>query len=121
MRGGEHQHQQRYELEPAPDRTVELGHVAVCAACAGEGSRLFRPGSPEDRPQLASPEDAAALLVPLLQGLDREHCLLASLDIKHRVLGVTTVSIGSDGHTFMAPREVFRDALAHGGGCPGFG
>jgi DNA repair protein RadC len=50
----------------------------------------------------------------MLQGLDREHCLLTSVDIKHRVLAVTTVSIGSDGHTFMAPREIFRDALAHG-------
>lgn len=103
----------RYETTAGP-LVASLGEVATCAACAGEESRLFRPGSPEDRPQLRTPEDAAALLVPRLVGLDREHCLLASLDQRHRLVAVTTVSIGSHDHTFMSPREVFRDALTHG-------
>jgi DNA repair protein RadC len=36
------------------------------------------------------------------------------LDTKHRLLEVATVSVGSVDHTFMSPREVFRDALLRG-------
>jgi DNA repair protein RadC len=64
-----------------------------------------------DRPEVTSPEAAAELLVPPLRGRDRERCLAALLDTKHRLLEVVTISVGSIDHTFMAPREVFRDAL----------
>jgi DNA repair protein RadC len=77
-------------------------------------SLVFRPGPPAQRQQIASPEDAALLVVPLLEGRDRERCLLVTVDTRHRLLGVATVSVGTVDHTFMAPREVFRDALAAG-------
>jgi DNA repair protein RadC len=64
-----------------------------------------------ERPEVISPEAAADLLVPPLHGRDRERCVVALLDTKHRLLEVATVSVGSIDHTFMAPREVFRDAL----------
>lgn len=86
----------------------------VCPHCAGEGVRLYRPGAPEDRPEITSPEAAAEVLLPVLDGLDREHCLTLNLDTKHRLVATTTVSVGSVDHTFMSPREVFRDALLHG-------
>ncbi len=66
---------------------------------------------PQDRPSITSPEAAARVLVPPLTGVDRERCLAALLDTKHRLLDVVVVSIGSIDHTFMSPREVFRDAL----------
>jgi DNA repair protein RadC len=72
------------------------------------------PEPPEQRPQITCPEDALALVAPLLRGSDREQCLLVALDVKHRLLALTTVSVGTVDHTFMAPREVFRDALARG-------
>lgn len=49
----------------------------------------------------------------MLKGLDREHCLAVAPDTKHRLLAVTTVSIGSVDHTFMSPSEIYRDALLH--------
>lgn len=67
-----------------------------------------------DRQQVTCPEDAAEVALPILAGLDREGCVLVSLDTKHRVLGVDLVSIGSADHTFMAPREVYRTALLRG-------
>lgn len=85
-----------------------------CPHCAGEQARFYRPGAPEDRPEITSPEAAAELLVPMLEGLDREHCITLNLDTKHRLIATTTVSIGSIDHTFMSPREIFRDALLHG-------
>ena len=92
----------------------DTGEPPVCPHCAGEGARLYRPGAPEDRPEITSPEAAADVLLPVLDGLDREHCLTLNLDTKHRLVATTTVSVGSVDHTFMSPREVFRDALLHG-------
>lgn len=75
----------------------------VCPACAAPPE--------DDRPVITSPEAAAAVLVPRLSGRDREACIALLLDTRHRLLEVETVSIGSIDHTFMSPREVFRDAL----------
>jgi DNA repair protein RadC len=78
-----------------------------CGAC---DRVVYRPGR-TDRTEVTSPEAAAGLLVPPLAEADRERCVAALLDTKHRLIEVVVVSIGSLDHTFMAPREVFRDAL----------
>ena len=78
------------------------------------GWMLHSAAAPHERPQISSPDAAVALIGPQLRGADRELCLLAALDTKHRVLGLCTVSVGTCDHTFMAPREVFRDALLAG-------
>ena len=65
----------------------------------------------DERPAITSPEAAADQVNPMLDGLDRERCVALFLDTKHRLLEMATVSIGSIDHTFMSPREVFRDAL----------
>lgn len=88
--------------------------LLTCPTCSADPLRAFAPGAPGDRAQVTGPESAAAIVVPLLAGRDREHCLLVTLDVKHRLLGVSTVSVGTADHTFMAPREVFRDALLAG-------
>lgn len=69
----------------------------------------FRPE--RGRPAVTSPEQAAAVLVPALDGSDREHCVAALLDTKHQLLDTVLVSMGSIDHTFMGPREIYRDAL----------
>ena len=99
-----------------PNATVKRSG-AFCPRCAGEQARVYRPGAPEDRPEITSPDAAAELLVPILQDLDREHAVTLNLDVKHRLIATTTVSIGSVDHTFISPREVFRDALLHGAGA----
>jgi DNA repair protein RadC len=87
--------------------TSLLDTPAPCAAC---DRVAYRPGT-DDRPAVTSPEAAADVLVPHLAAADRERCVAALLDTKHRLLEVTVVSVGSLDHTFMAPREVYRDAL----------
>lgn len=82
--------------------------------CSCERSRSFRLDDPESRPEVTSPDAAAQIFIPLLRGLDREHAMMLSLDSKHRLIAATLVSVGSVDHTFMSPREIFRDALAHG-------
>ena len=82
--------------------------ASSCAAC----DRHRAPSElAADRPAITSPESAAAILVPAFDGADRERCVAALLDTKHRLLDVVVVSIGSIDHTFMSPREIFRDAL----------
>lgn len=88
--------------------------ATTCPHCAAERTRMYRPGAPEQRLEVTSPEAAADILVPMLEAQDREHCVTLNLDTKHRLIAATTVSIGSVDHTFMSPREVFRDALLHG-------
>lgn len=89
-------------------------HVPTCPSCAAELLRIFRPGSPLGRPEVWGPDQVAAIVCPMLVGLDREHCLMVSLDTRYRLLAVTTVSIGSGDHTFTGPREIYRDALLLG-------
>lgn len=102
------------EAEPVSGAISHDGADALCPRCAGEQIRMYRPGAPEKRPEVTSPEAAAEILAPLMDGLDREHCVTLNLDTRHRLLAATTVSIGSVDHTFMSPREIFRDALLQG-------
>jgi DNA repair protein RadC len=92
-------------LDGDPTGTVP-DRADPCPSCAPHRFLVAR-----DRPEVTSPEAAAEVLVPPLRGRDRERCVAALLDTKHRLLDVATVSVGSIDHTFMAPREVFRDAL----------
>jgi DNA repair protein RadC len=94
--------------EGAATGLVRVPDPGPCLACE---PRRFRPPAPDGRPEVTSPEAAAQLLVPSLVAADRERCVAALLDTKHRLLELVTVSVGSLDHTFMAPREVFRDAL----------
>lgn len=73
--------------------------------------RSFRPEDITERDEVTGPDAAAQLAVPVLAGRDRERCVALLLDAKHRLLELTTVSVGSLDHTFMAPREIMRDAL----------
>lgn len=74
----------------------------------------FRPGAPQHRMQVTTPDAAAAVVRPLLTGHDRERGVLVALDTRHRIIGTAIVSIGTAANTFLAPREVFRDALLLG-------
>jgi DNA repair protein RadC len=84
---------------------------AVCVWCSAESARLRTLADIEERAQITSPECAAEIVLPELAARDRERCLGLLLDTKHRLIEVVTVSVGSVDHTFMSPREVFRDAL----------
>ncbi len=74
----------------------------------------FQPGAPQHRVQVTAPADAVTVVRPLLTGHDRERGVLIALDTRHRVIATTIVSIGTAANTFLAPREVFRDALLLG-------
>lgn len=68
----------------------------------------------EDRPQIRSAIDAAALLVPQFGAQPVEHFGVILLDTKHRVVRTTVISIGTLDASIVHPREVFRAAAAGG-------
>ena len=78
------------------------------------GAAGFRPGPPNERRQITTPDDAVEIVRPLLAGHDRECGVLVALDTRHREIATKLISIGTAAHTFLAPREVFRDALTLG-------
>jgi DNA repair protein RadC len=63
------------------------------------------------RPTINDPDEAHQLVAPFLANADREHSVVIALDTKHRVLSVRLASIGTLDHTFMTPRDLYRDAL----------
>lgn len=52
--------------------------------------------------------EAAVVLRPCFDGLDREQFVVCGLDAKHRLIGINVVSIGSLSLSIVHPREVFK-------------
>ena len=67
-----------------------------------------------ERPQLRVPAEAAPLLAQYIGKTDREVFAVALLTIRHRVLGLHTVSVGCLTSSLVHPREVFKPAILAG-------
>ncbi len=74
------------------------------------GKRLLV-ASPEERPQITSPADAANLLMPEMGLLEQEHLRTLLLDTKHHVLASPTVYQGNVNTSVIRVGEVFREAI----------
>jgi len=68
------------------------------------------------RPLLASPREAAEMLSKYIGERDREVFVIAMLTVRHRLIGVHTVSVGCLTGALVAPREVFKPAILAAGG-----
>ncbi len=67
-----------------------------------------------ERPSMQSPSEAAPILREYIGDLDREVFVLALLTVRHRVLGLHTVSVGCLSASLVHPREVFKPAILSG-------
>jgi DNA repair protein RadC len=67
-----------------------------------------------ERPQFRAPDVAAPMLAQYIGETDREVFVIAMLTIRHRVLGLHTVSIGCLTSSLVHPREVFKPAILAG-------
>jgi len=63
------------------------------------------------RESLQTPQSVAEFLFPVLRGINQEHFILLSLDIRNCLLKMDTVFIGTIDHALVHPREVFALAL----------
>ena len=65
--------------------------------------------------RLESPKQVCTILRDLgVHELEQEHFLAFFLDVKHRVRGFSTVSVGLIDRSQVHPREVFRNAILNG-------
>ena len=67
-----------------------------------------------ERPQIRVPAHAAPLLAQYIGETDREVFVVALLTVRHRVLGLHTVSVGCLTSSLVHPREVFKPAILAG-------
>lgn len=63
------------------------------------------------RPVVRNAGDLAAVVIPKLRYLDREHLLVVMLDASNRVVGMETVSVGDLTSSIAHPREVFKPCI----------
>lgn len=87
-----------------------LAKTAQLKAALELGRRLLV-ASPEERPQIKSPAEAANLLMLEMGTLQQEHMRTILLDTKNRVLAVPTIYIGSLNSSMIRVGELFREAI----------
>lgn len=61
--------------------------------------------------KVRAPEDVAALMVPEMRELDREHFKAVLLDTKNNIRKIVTVAVGSLNAALVHPRELFKAAV----------
>lgn len=89
---------------------VSTAKIAQLKAAIELGRRLLIT-SPDARPQITSPLDAANLLMLEMGGLEQENLRTLLLDTKNRVLASPTVYIGNVNSSIIRVSEIFRDAV----------
>ena len=67
-----------------------------------------------NKPQIRFPAEAAPMLTQYIGESDREVFVVALLTIRHRVIGLHTVSVGCLSSSLVHPREVFKPAILAG-------
>lgn len=92
------------------ERGVGAAKAAQLQAALELGRRLVL-AAPEERPQIRSPGDAAALLLPELTGREQEHFWVLFLDTRNRVHGSEALYKGSINQSQVRVGEVFREAV----------
>ena len=84
---------------------------AVEIKAALELGRRLIASSPQEKPKISSPADAANLLMSEMSLLEQEHLRLLLLDTRNNVLASPTVYVGSLNTSVIRVAELFRAAL----------
>lgn len=92
------------------ERGIGTAKATQIKAALELGRRLTL-ATPVERPQIRSPADAAALLMPKMELLEQEHFWVIFLDTRNRVLGDESVYKGSLNQSQVRVGEVFREAV----------
>ncbi len=89
-----------------------IGQVkAIEIKAALEIGRRLIASSPVDKPKIASPTDAANLLMTDMALLEQEHLRLLLLDTRNTVLASPTIYVGSLNTSVIRVGELFRAAI----------
>ncbi len=89
---------------------ISTAKIAQLKAALELGRRLLLT-SPDARPQITSPTDAANLLMLEMGSLEQENLRTILLDTKNRVLASPTVYVGNVNSSIIRVSEIFREAI----------
>jgi len=78
---------------------------------------LLYSSSPSNRPVINSPEVAAEVFQPFLQGLEREEMWVAVLNTRYRVIAVERLYVGTLYAANIRVAEVFKPAILKNAAC----
>jgi len=93
-------------------REKGLGVAKACQLKAAlELGRRMLIASPDERPQVRSPADAANLVLLEMAFLEQENLRVILLDTKNMVDGIVTVYVGNVNAALVRVAEVFREAV----------
>src|SRR5689334_10675192 len=67
-----------------------------------------------EKPQLCTPTAAARIVADYIGDTDREQFVVSLLTVRHRLIGLHTVSIGCLTGSLVHPRECFKPAILAG-------
>ena len=81
----------------------------LIATASEMGTRMHR--SPEAKPQISCPEDAASLLSPRMSNLLQEELHVLLLNTRNQVVAERTIYIGTVNSSNVRPAEVIRPAI----------
>ncbi len=95
--------------ELAKEHSLGPAKVAQLQAALEFGRRLLV-SSPDDRPQVRSPEDVYTLLMDM-GNLSQEELRTLLLDSKNRVIRIRTIYVGSVNASVFRTCELFREAV----------
>jgi len=109
--GGLHGLRRASFLDLSHQRGLGMAKAAQIQAAIELGLRLSVL-SPEDRPTISSPADAAALVQYEMSALDQEHLRVINLDTRNRVINVEKLYVGSLNASTVRVGELFRPAIA---------
>lgn len=96
--------------ELVAERGLGLAKASQLQAALELGRRLTV-ASPEERLQIRTPADAAAMLLAEMSHLEQEHFWVLFLDTRNRVLGSEPIYKGSLNQSQVRIGEVFREAV----------
>jgi DNA repair protein RadC len=98
----------------------ELSSVrGVGLAKAAQISAAFELGRRQDiepdvgRYSIKDPETLVKVIRKGIKEKAKEHFKLVLLNTRHKIIGISTISVGTLNASLVHPREVFREALAH--------
>lgn len=75
------------------------------------GNRLQSQSASTGRKAIKSPEDAITLLESAMRFLAREEFRVILLDIRNKVIRITSISAGTLNASIVHPRDLFREAV----------
>lgn len=98
-------------------RGLGLAKATQLKACLEIARRVIREEAivEEERNKtksVASPEDIARLVKPMIRDWQKEHFYVVSFDNRNRVLGVDLVGVGTLNTNLVHPRETFEAAIS---------